>query len=208
MTKNILFDIDGTLIDTEKTIIKSFQKTLKDNLNIEPPAEELFYVLGIPGSKAIKKYSNSPEQDQELLKLWEENDHQMFHYSELFNGIEQMLQQLKGNQTKLGVVTSRTNSESQIVFNNFNIEKYFDTFVTSSMTKLHKPDPEPILKAIENLKIDPTNTIYIGDSIYDFQCARNANVEFALASWGAKENPEFSKVDYYLTQPNDLINLI
>lgn len=184
MSKTILFDVDGTLIDTEKTIIKSFQKTLKETLNIEPAAEELFYVLGIPGTKAVQKYAKTPEQGQAILKLWEQNDHQMFHYSKLFTGIENTLQQLHTQGTKLGIVTSRTNQEMQVVLRNFDIGQYFDTFITASKTKLHKPNPEPILKAIETLKIDPLETIYIGDSIYDFQCAQNANVEFALASWG------------------------
>lgn len=208
MTKTILFDVDGTLVDTEKTIIKSWQKTLKDTLNIEPKAEELFYVLGIPGTKAVQKYSNSPQQSKELLELWEQNDHQMFHYSKLFAGIEHMLQQLTAKEIQLGVVTSRTNQEMQIVLDKFDLEKYFSTFITASKTKLHKPNPEPILKAIETLRIDPAETLYIGDSIYDFQCARNAKVEFALASWGAKDNPEFSKVDYLLKQPTDLVKLM
>jgi len=208
MSKTILFDIDGTLIDTEKTIIKSWQKTLKDLLQIEPPAEDLFYVLGIPGSKAVEKYSNSPQQSQLLLKTWEENDHQMFHYSKLFTGIESMLQQLKDTGITLGIVTSRTTAELQLVLDKFDIKQYFDTFITASKTKLHKPNPEPILKAIDTLKIDPKETLYIGDSIYDFQCARNAYVKFALASWGAKNNPEFSKVDYFLQEPADLLKLL
>lgn len=208
MSKTILFDVDGTLIDTEKTIIKSFQKTLKDTLNIEPPAEELFYVLGIPGSKAVQKYSDSSELDKKLLDLWEVNDHQMFHYSQLFSGIENMLQRLKDDGIQLGIVTSRTNQELEIVFQNFDIKKYFDIFITASKTKLHKPNPDPILKAMDVLKVDPQETLYIGDSIYDFQCARNANVKFALASWGAKDNPEFSKVDHLLKQPADLIKLV
>lgn len=208
MSKTILFDVDGTLVDTEKTIIKSWQKTLKDTLNIEPPAEDLFYVLGIPGTKAVQKYSKNPKQSQELLNLWEQNDHKMFHYSKLFSGIETMLQQLTAKDIKLGIVTSRTNKEMRIVLDNFDLEKYFTTFITSSKTKLHKPNPEPILKAIESLQIDPADTLYIGDSIYDFQCARNAKVEFALASWGAKDNPEFSKVDYLLEQPTDLVKLV
>ncbi|MGQ2374701.1 HAD family hydrolase [Companilactobacillus zhachilii] len=208
MTKTLLFDVDGTLVDTEQTIIKSWQKTLKDTLNIEPEAEELFYVLGIPGTKAVQKYSNGPQQSKQLLQLWEQNDHQMFHYSKLFTGIEEMLQQLTAKKIQLGVVTSRTNQEMQIVLDKFDLEKYFSTFITASKTKLHKPNPEPILKAIETLKIDPADTLYIGDSIYDFQCARNAQVEFVLASWGAKDNPEFSKVDYLLKQPTDLVKLM
>lgn len=207
MKKTILFDVDGTLIDTEKTIIKSWQKTLKQTFNIEPAAEDLFYILGIPGTKAVERYATSPEQSQELIDLWEKNDHQMFHYAKLFDGIENMLRGLKQNQVQLGIVTSRTNQELKIVFDHFPIKKYFDTAVTASQTELHKPNPEPILKAIDTLKIDPKNTLYIGDSIYDFQCARNAQVEFALASWGAKENSEFNKVDYLLKQPNDLVEL-
>ncbi|PMD68034.1 HAD family hydrolase [Companilactobacillus nuruki] len=208
MGKTILFDVDGTLIDTEKTIIKSWQKTLKTVFNITPPAEDLFYVLGIPGTKAVKKYSTSSKQDQLLLDLWEENDHEMFHYSELFKNIEQILKKLKSKNIQLGIVTSRTDKEMQLVLDNFPIQEYFDTFITASKTKLHKPNPEPILKAIDTLNISPQNTLYVGDSIYDFQCARNAKVDFALAGWGAKDNPEFSKVDYFLKQPSELVKII
>lgn len=132
----------------------------------------------------------------------------MFHYSKLFTGIESMLQQLKDTGITLGIVTSRTTAELQLVLDKFDIKQYFDTFITASKTKLHKPNPEPILKAIDTLKIDPKETLYIGDSIYDFQCARNAYVKFALASWGAKNNPEFSKVDYFLQEPADLLKLL
>lgn len=208
MGKTILFDVDGTLIDTEKTIIKSWQKTLKTVFNITPPAEDLFYVLGIPGTKAVKKYSTSSKQDQLLLDLWEENDHEMFHYSELFKNIEQMLKKLKSKNIQLGIVTSRTDKEMQLVLDNFPIQEYFDTFITASKTKLHKPNPEPILKAIDTLNISPQNTLYVGDSIYDFQYTRNAKVDFALAGWGAKDNPEFSKVDYFLKQPSELVKII
>lgn len=208
MSQTILFDVDGTLVDTEKTIIKSWQKTLKDTLNIEPAAEDLFYVLGIPGTKAVERYAQNSEQGQELLELWEKNDHAMFHYSQLFDGINEMLQKLTNHGIQLGIVTSRTDQEMQIVLNNFDLKKYFATFITASKTKLHKPNPDPILKAIETLKIDPAETLYIGDSIYDFQCAKNANVEFALAGWGAKDNPEFAKADYLLQVPDDLVKLV
>lgn len=208
MKKTILFDVDGTLIDTEKPIIKAFQKTLKEELNLEVPDEELFYILGIPGKIAIKKYSTEPVKTAEIMKRWEINDRQMFHYSTLFEGIEKTLKQLKKQKIQLGIVTSRTDQEMGIVLNNFDIEQYFDTFITASKTKLHKPNPEPILKAIETLNLDPENVIYIGDSIYDFQCAKNAQVAFGLAGWGAKENPEFTKVDYHLTKPIDLLKLI
>lgn len=208
MTKTILFDIDGTLVDTEKTIIKSWQKTLKDTLNVEPEAEDLFYVLGIPGTKAVERYAKDPTQAKELLDLWEVNDHKMFHYAKLFDGITDMLQQLTDAGIRLGVVTSRTDSELKRVFDTFPIKQYFDIAITASMTKLHKPNPDPILKALSSLDIHPDDTLYIGDSIYDMQCAHQSQVQFALASWGAKDNPEFAKIDYRLNQPLDLVELV
>lgn len=208
MKSTILFDVDGTLIDTEKTIIKSFQKTLSDTYGISSTAEELFYILGIPGTKAVERYVHSEAESQKLLDDWNENDHAMFHYATVFDGIEQALEQLHQQNIKLGIVTSRTDAEMQVVKDNFDIDKYFDVFITASQTKLHKPNPEPILKAMETLNLAPRETMYVGDSIYDFQCAQNAGIEFGLASWGAKENPEFAKVDYHLKTPFDLIELV
>lgn len=208
MKSTILFDVDGTLIDTEKTIIKSFQKTLSDTYGITPKAEELFYVLGIPGTKAVERYVHSEAESQKLLADWTENDHAMFHYSKVFNDIEQALEQLQKQNIRLGIVTSRTDAEMQVVTDNFDIGKYFDIFITASKTKLHKPNPDPILKAMEILNLSPQETMYVGDSIYDFQCAKNAGIEFGLAGWGAKENPEFAKVDYHLKTPLDLTRLV
>lgn len=208
MKSTILFDVDGTLIDTEKTIIKSFQKTPSDTYGITPTAEELFYVLGIPGTKAVKRYVHSETESQKLLADWTENDHAMFHYSKIFNDIEQTLEQLQKQNIRLGIVTSRTDAEMQVVTDNFDIGKYFDIFITASKTKLHKPNPDPILKAMEILNLSPQETMYVGDSIYDFQCAKNAGIEFGLAGWGAKENPEFAKVDYHLKTPLDLTRLV
>lgn len=208
MSKTILFDVDGTLIDTEKPIIESLQKTLKEILNIEPPAEELFYVLGIPGNKALEKYTHSPIENKKMFDLWSKYETEMFNLSHPFVGIEKSLQALKEAQLNLGIVTSRTDQELKLVYDTFDLQKYFDTAITTNKTKLHKPNPDPILAAIKTLNVQPEDTVYIGDSIYDFQCARNAHVRFALAGWGAKDNPEFSKVDYYLANPEDLLNII
>jgi haloacid dehalogenase superfamily, subfamily IA, variant 1 with third motif having Dx(3-4)D or Dx(3-4)E len=177
-------------------------------LNIEPPAEDLFYVLGIPGTKAIAKYAASEAEGQKMLNLWTNYENDLFDLSHPFAGIEDSLQALKDAKLNLGIVTSRTDEELQVVYDNFDFEKYFDTAITTNKTKLHKPHPDPILAAIKELNVKPEDTVYIGDSIYDFQCARNAHVRFALAGWGAKDNPEFSKVDYYLANPDDLLNII
>lgn len=208
MLTTILFDVDGTLIDTEFVMINSFKKTLKDEKNLSLSTEDVLYILGIPGRAALKKYIQSADEIEALMKIWDENIQELSHYTKVFEGIPELLAQLKQRKLKLGIVTSGTSEELKDGFGRFGYNDYFDVIVTASDTKRHKPEPDPVLKALDLLQVERTEALYLGDSVYDMRCARSAGVSFALAKWGAKENPEFSKADYALGQPDEVLRLL
>lgn len=208
MYKNFLFDIDGTIVDTEKQIINALQKVLKEELNIDKKYEELLFVLGTPGNNSLKELNIPDNIFDDILYKWSNNIGLAINEMEIFSGIEDIIKDLYNKNLNLGVVTSKNSEELKNEFTPFNLNKYFKTIVTASDTKLHKPNPDPILKAMENLNITKENTIYIGDSIYDMMSAKSAGISFGLAIWGAPTSEGLNNVDYYFNNPKDILNLI
>lgn len=202
MIKTVLFDVDGTLIDTEQAVIQSF----RDTMGIDPSVsdEELHFILGIPGVKVLERYSDSPEEIQKFLKLWVEKLGSYGKDVQLFPGIFPLLEQLQVREYQLGIVTSKLRTDMENTLEAFGLSNLFTVVITASDTEKHKPNPEPILKALELIDADPQETIYIGDSIYDLQSAQNSQVAFALAGWGAKNHEKFAQV-HQLAAPEDLI---
>ncbi|KRN27535.1 pyrophosphatase ppaX [Lactobacillus selangorensis] len=208
MFQAILFDVDGTLVDTEDVVIRSMQQMLHDELGQDVPADQLTYVLGIPGTAAIKPFASDPDEAERLLAVWADNDARLTHESQLFAGIRPMLQQLQAQPIPLGIITSKTDAEWQTQMPRFQLEPFFNLIVTASDTTEHKPTPVPLQYACRNMQLTPEKTLYIGDSIYDMQSAHAAGAQFALAGWGAHPNPEFAKAEYRLEQPDDLLKLV
>ncbi|MFV0243080.1 MAG: HAD family hydrolase [Lacrimispora sphenoides] len=201
--KHIVFDIDGTLIDTEYAVLHSLQDTLIAVTGINREINELTFALGIPGKNALKKL-NVPEHSISLiLGHWEKC---MSNYSNtvcVFQGISELLDALVQYGCELGIVTSKTREEFKQDFVPFDISKYFTTIICADDTVEHKPDPDPLFKYMEVSNANNNELIYIGDSVYDWECAKSAKVDFALAGWGSLSREILA--DYYLEKPDDLL---
>ncbi len=204
--KHIVFDIDGTLIDTEYAVLHSLQDTLIAVTGINKDINELTFALGIPGKNALKKL-NVPERSFSLiLGYWEKC---MSNYSNtvcVFQGISDLLDVLVQYGYELGIVTSKTRGEFRQDFEPLDIGKYFTTIICADDTVGHKPDPDPLYKYMEVSNASNNELIYIGDSVYDWECAKSAKVDFALAGWGSLSRE--IQADYYLEKPDDLLSIM
>lgn len=207
MIKTILFDVDGTIIDTEYVMTRSLQKTLLEELGKKISVQELYYILGIPGKEAIKKFSKNEKEAGYLLSKWGENVLLLASHVHVFPRIEETLQALHSKGIQLGIVTSKTKEEIKNEFDLFNLNQYFNLQITASDTKLHKPFPDPIQKAIEKLDITKEETIYIGDSLYDMQSAKACGITFGLAKWGVRNIEQFQSADIIFSSPQELFKL-
>jgi HAD superfamily hydrolase (TIGR01549 family) len=204
MYKYLIFDIDGTIIDTEKAVIGSLQKLLKVETGMDYPNDELSFVLGIPGSVALKQF-NIADTDQACLK-WNEYLKEFYNSIRVFPDLEVIIKHLHDLKIKTGIVTSKTKQELLDDFYPFGLHDYFDYIVCADDTIRHKPDPEPILKCLELAQASPTETIYIGDTSYDMQSAHHAGVDFALALWGTKDPNLNAKIK--LSHPKELLDIV
>ena len=203
MYKHIVFDVDGTLIDTEYAVLHSLKNLLKEEYNRDYKIEELEFALGITGEAAIKQLEIS--DIERTVDLWNDKTVERCVSVCVFNGIEELLKVLSQNH-KLGIVTSKTKEEFEEEVTHFGLNKYFGVIICADDTEKHKPNPKPLLKYMELANAKNKETIYIGDSIYDMQCAKASKVDFAFAKWGNKRQNIEAK--YTLSQPSELFNWI
>ena len=206
MITHIVFDIDGTLIDTEKYVLQAFQKSVLEIENRLIPLEKLQCVFGVPNQEAMEKMEIL--KTRQVEKRWDDLYRQAFCNVALFDGIRESLQALKDSgRCTLGIITSKLDIELRLDFDYQKMWPYFSHFVCASDTKLHKPYPDPMLKYLEKSGANPKETIYIGDTVYDKQCAHGAGTLFGLAVWGA-HNKNTVEADYYFDHPKDILQLI
>ncbi len=180
---HIVFDVDGTLIDTFYSNMQSLQDTLKDLTGEVHPLEELGRFFGIPGLEtAVQLGLPDPEA---ALAQWEARLQRYRHTDRVYDGIPQLLETLSRAGLCLGVVTSRTRAEFDADFSKLSIARYFQITITASDTLRHKPEPDPLLEYIRRTGCAREQVLFIGDSPCDMQCATAAGVASGLAGWGA-----------------------
>jgi HAD superfamily hydrolase (TIGR01549 family) len=202
--KTIIFDVDGTLLDSLLVSTKTLQQALKEVTGKEYTYDELYFHFGITLEDALAKLEISNEDAAKIAPKLD------YYYSqakkELFPHIREVLEELTKNNINLGIVTSKTKEEYHNDFEPLDIEKYFKLVICSEDTLKHKPYSDPLNKFFEISKLDKETSIYIGDTNYDMMCAHSANMKFGLASWGAKNKKV--EAEYYLNNPTDLLNII
>lgn len=205
MYKTFIFDIDGTLIDTEEAVLGSLQKMLKVHYNRDVEQHDLEFVLGIPGASSLPQLG---VMDIELGNhYWNEYMKDYRHTIQVYEGIQQLLTTLKEKSIATGVVTSKTYQEYQSDFVPFGLAHVLDYIVCADDTELHKPHPDPLLKFLHSSESIAETSIYIGDTIYDYECARDAGMDFGLALWGCK-HPERIPAKYKFEHPKEILSLI
>ena len=182
---HFVFDIDNTLINTTGAVLHGLQRALRDITGEHWDLSRLTPVLGIPGLDAFECLGiHSPEQIFQIYPRWEQYEQEYQYTAYLYEGIVPLLDFLKKKGCGLGIITSKTMPQYTSSFLPFQISEYFQTVITADDTVRHKPDPEPMLAYMERTGVCPRQILYIGDSIYDMQCAAQAGVDSCLALSG------------------------
>lgn len=207
--KYILFDLDGTLIDTNNLIIDSFRYTYKTHLGLEVPKEEIVKYFGEPLIITLRRYSE--EKAEEMFNTYiTYNEAKHDNSVSLCKNIDILLKELKNIGCILAVVTSKRRKLAERGLELFDIKKYFDVIVTLEDTELHKPNPAPVLKALEMMNAKPEDALMVGDSTYDIHCAHGAGVKAVLVKWSIAEGhqEESEAADFVVNETYELIDLV
>lgn len=205
MVDTFLFDIDGTLLDTEQANLGALQQMLRQHYQIDKSFAELEFALGISAEKIMQQLE---VPFLESVELWDQQMPDFQHLVQVFPEINETVDYLTTQKLELGVVTSESASEVEKLVYPYGIVQKFPHLITSSDTKEHKPSPAPLLKALEKTGSQASHAIYIGDSIYDLQSAKAAGLKFGLASWGAHDRGQFAAADYKFSSPKQILELL
>ena len=187
MYKLAVFDIDGTLIDTERTGVESLMQTVRELIGRDISYEDAYRAFGIPSIKVAGLYGY-PDAVK-FGERWEENFIALSHHIAPFPGVLPVLERIHASGIATGVVTSRSHFEFEYDRFLHEMVPYLGQIVCAEDTEHHKPHPEPLLRCIAlasealGSPIRCDEVLFFGDTDHDFACARDAGCDFALADW-------------------------
>ena len=192
-----MFDLDGTLLDSDQMIIETFHYLYKKYKPADFKVDEakLLTFSGPPIRETLK--NEFPEYDQEeFLKIWRQESIKNYPiYTKLFPGTLEILSTLVEKKYNVAIVTNKHRTASDEAFKLFGIADLGIWSVSGDDVKRQKPDPEGIFIAMKHFGVnDRKDVIYIGDSVYDASTAENAGVDFGLVSWTPRKLPENAKI--------------
>ena len=179
----VLFDLDGTVIDSGAIILASMRHAAKEVLGKEPPDELLMAAVGGPGLEA-QMQALAPDRVQELVTVYRAHNEPLHDQLACCAGIDDLLVRLKDEGRRLGLVTAKRRATVALAFDVLPLEHLFEAVVGGDETKRHKPDPEPLLLAAERLEVDPGDCAYVGDSPFDVRAAKAAGMFSVAVTWG------------------------
>jgi pyrophosphatase PpaX len=180
----VLFDLDGTLIDSGPMIVASMKHAAKSVLGREIPEEVLSAAVGGPGLTA-QMHALAPDRVDDLVAAYREHNEPLHDDLEAFWEVTEVLPRLRGEGRRLGIVTAKRRATVDLAFARLpELEQNFDVVVTSDDTERHKPSPDPILAALARLDATPAETAYVGDSPFDIRAAKAARVFAIAVAWG------------------------
>jgi len=179
----ILFDLDGTVIDSGAIILASMRHAAKQVLGEEPPDELLMAAVGGPGLEA-QMQALAPDHVEELVTVYRAHNEPLHEQLVCCAGIDDLLVRLKDEGRRLGIVTAKRRATVALAFAVIPLEHLFETVVGGDETKGHKPDPEPLLLAAARLNVDAKDCAYVGDSPFDIRAAKAAEMFAVAVTWG------------------------
>jgi pyrophosphatase PpaX len=207
----VLFDLDGTLVDSLELILSSYRHTIKVHLGREIPDEEWMRTMGMPLRIQLRYFTDSPQTLDAMFQTYVE--HNQRNHDRLlrpFPGMREVVAALRDAGYRMGVVTSKIREHAWRELRAFGMDGYFDGMVSADDVAKPKPDPEPVLIALETLKLAAGETLFVGDSLFDLQAGRAAAVHTAAALWGPfrRERLVEGRPDHWLEDVAALARLL
>lgn len=209
---SVIFDFDGTIANTNQVIINSWQHTYMERTGKPGDEREILKSFGEPLAVTMKRVFPDFDVD-ESIDIY--RSYQVKHFREMidiFPGVKETIEELKNRGYGVSVVTSRLRNTTREGMQIFGIDHLIDILVTCEDTEKHKPNPEPVLKALEKLGINPDQALMVGDSMMDIKCAHNAGVKAALVSWAEAVSDEERNgpdgPEYYVEKAEDILDIV
>lgn len=207
----MLFDLDGTLIDSVRLILDSYHHTMRSHGLPPRTDEDWLRGLGTPLTVQFADWRDDPDALQALIATYRE--YNLEHHDRMvtvYPGVVDAVAAIRAAGVRTGLVTSKNRNGALRGLGLAGLEPMMDVLVCADDVTNPKPHPEPVEKAVRLLGGDSRGTIYVGDSIHDMQSGRAAGVLTAAALWGpfGRDHLDEAAPDFWLESPADLRGLL
>ena len=210
----VLFDLDGTLIDSGPMIMASARYASRAvlGLDLDGELDELVRsFIGGPGLVAMMEAIDATRVD-ELVDAYREENERLHDGLEAFDGVLAVLPGLRAQGRRLGIVTAKRRATVALALERFpELRHAADVLVTSDDTTLHKPHPAPLRRALDLLGASPGDAAYVGDSPFDVRAAKAAGTFAVAVTWGgihAAERLAQEEPDALVADPAELLDVL
>ena len=207
----VLFDLDGTLIDSGPIILASMQHATRTVLGREIAYEELAATVGGQGLVSQMR-ALDPDRVDELVEVYKEHNDPLHETLEAFDDLLDVLPRLREEGRRLGIVTAKRHRTVRLALDRFpELAGQFEVVVGYEDTDRHKPEPDPVRLALERLDATPAEAAYVGDSPFDVRAAKAAGVFAVAVGWGgihADERLLEEEPDAFVREPAELLDVL
>jgi pyrophosphatase PpaX len=202
----VLFDLDGTLLDSGWMILASMRHATRTVLEREIPEDELLAKVGGSGLREQMR-AFDPDRVEDLVAVYREHNEPLHQNVVACAGVLPLLDRLRAEGRRLGVVTAKRHATVALAAHALPFLDRLDVIVGWDDTERHKPHPDPILRALDQVDAVPEDAAYVGDSPFDIAAARAADVFAVAVTWGrihSSELLEAEEPDAVVDTPEEL----
>jgi pyrophosphatase PpaX len=207
----VLFDLDGTLIDSGPIILASMHHAVRTVLGREIASEELAATVGGQGLVAQMQALDADRVD-DLVEAYRVHNEPLHDTLEAFTGMLGVLSTLREQGRKLGIVTAKRRRTVGLAFDRLPwLSGQFDVVIAHEDTARHKPEPQPVLAAVERLGAEPADAAYVGDSPFDIRAAKAAGAFAIAVGWGGIHSADTllaEEPDAFVDDPEELLDVL
>ncbi|HET7631450.1 MAG TPA: HAD-IA family hydrolase [Gemmatimonadaceae bacterium] len=209
--QTILFDLDGTLLDSIELVLNSKRHAFESRGLPVPSDADWLRWLGTPLVDSFAHYTTDAEEIRQFIRAYRE--YQVVHHDRLvraYPGAHEALTALRAAGCPIGIVTSKSVQTASQGLQRVGLLEFADTIIGEDSTQRHKPDPEPVQLGLHRLQATAAHAMFVGDSIHDMAAGRAAGVTTVAALWGPFTRAELAPAQptYYLERLADLPPLV
>lgn len=202
----VIFDLDGTLADTFSTVLRLFNRVMLDRTGRQWRLEEIIPYFGPPETVMFRRMFPAAEIHEPMIADYFRLSREDGHEIKPFDGISELVGELKNSGVKLGVFSAANTEAARIRVGHAGLLDYFDEVLGGDSVTNTKPHPEGLLRLMERFDVDPAATVYVGDMVADVETGRAAGATTVAVTWGADSMKKLAaaKPDHLIDDPRML----
>ncbi|CQR46476.1 Pyrophosphatase PpaX [Paraliobacillus sp. PM-2] len=207
--RTILFDLDGTLIDTNELIIASFTHTLEKHTGKKYQREDILPFIGPPLYDSLHQVD--PDHVEAMITTYRTHNIENHEkYVVAYPTVVETMRTLKDKGYQLGIVTTKIRDTAELGLKITGLYELFECVIGLDDVTNAKPHPEPIIKALTELDASPQHALMVGDNYHDIESGQNAGVKTAGVAWSIKGEAALAdyQPDYMLKEMKDLLTIL